>query len=106
MIERPYKAHVTKNKSIVHIVSAYGQECLGELKIDDKSDEIIAMLDVAFNEDNSRKRVGHAIQNFSVMNRIVLNLLKNEMMAKYGIKGKHSLFPYSSTLTTLGLPCG
>ena len=45
-------------------------------------------LDVAFNEDNSRKRAGHAAQNFSVVNRIALNLLKNEMTSKRGIKGK------------------
>jgi predicted transposase YbfD/YdcC len=32
-------------------------------------------LDVAFNEDNSRKRQGYAAQNFSVLNRIALNLL-------------------------------
>lgn len=45
-------------------------------------------LDVAFNEDNSRKRAGHAAQNFSVLNRIALNLLKNETSSKRGIKGK------------------
>jgi predicted transposase YbfD/YdcC len=45
-------------------------------------------LDVAFNEDNSRKREGHAAQNFSVLNRIALNLLKNETTTKCGIKGK------------------
>ena len=32
-------------------------------------------LDVAFNEDNSRKRTGQAAQNFSVLSRIALNLL-------------------------------
>jgi predicted transposase YbfD/YdcC len=46
------------------------------------------ILDVAFNEDNSRKREGHAAQNFSVLRRIALNLLKNEKSAKCGIKGK------------------
>ena len=46
------------------------------------------ILDVAFNEDNSRKREGHAAQNFSVLNRIALNLLKNEMTTKCGIKTK------------------
>ena len=45
-------------------------------------------LDVAFNEDNSRKREGHAAQNFSVLSRIALNLLKNEKTTKCGIKGK------------------
>jgi predicted transposase YbfD/YdcC len=45
-------------------------------------------LDVAFNEDNSRKRDGHAAQNFSVLSRIALNLLKNDKNAKCGVKGK------------------
>ena len=45
-------------------------------------------LDVAFNEDNSRKRAGYAAQNFSVLNRIALNILKNEKTNKRGIKGK------------------
>ncbi len=46
------------------------------------------VLDVAFNEDHSRKRAGYAAQNFSVINRIVLNLLKNELTVKQGIKSK------------------
>lgn len=46
------------------------------------------VLDVAFNEDQSRKRAGHAAENFSVINRIALNLLKNETSTKQGIKGK------------------
>jgi predicted transposase YbfD/YdcC len=33
-------------------------------------------LDVAFGEDKSRKRAGHAAQNFSLMSKIALNLLK------------------------------
>ena len=45
-------------------------------------------LDVAFNEDNSRKRAGYAAQNFSVLNRIALNILKNEKTNKREIKGK------------------
>ena len=46
------------------------------------------ILDVAFNEDNSRKRAGYAAQNFSVLNRIALNILKNEQTTKQGIKSK------------------
>ena len=36
------------------------------------------VLDVGFNEDHSRKRAGFAAQNYSLLNRIALNLLKNE----------------------------
>jgi predicted transposase YbfD/YdcC len=45
-------------------------------------------LDVAFNEDASRKRAGNAAQNYSVLLKIALNLLKNEKTEKQGIKGK------------------
>lgn len=46
------------------------------------------VLDVAFSEDLSRKRAGNAAQNFSLLNRIALNLLKQETTLKRGIKGK------------------
>jgi predicted transposase YbfD/YdcC len=44
--------------------------------------------DVAFDEDNSRKRSGFAAQNYSVLNRIALNLPKNEKTARVGVRGK------------------
>jgi predicted transposase YbfD/YdcC len=46
------------------------------------------VLDVAFNEDHSRKRAGYAAQNHSVPNRIALNIIKNEKTARIGIKSK------------------
>jgi predicted transposase YbfD/YdcC len=46
------------------------------------------VLDVGFSEDLDRKRAGHAAQNFSVLNRIALNLLKQDKTSKRGIKGK------------------
>ncbi|MBL4861511.1 MAG: ISAs1 family transposase [Crocinitomicaceae bacterium] len=45
-------------------------------------------LDVAFGEDASRKRKGNAAQNFSTLNKIALNLLKNEKTLKIGVKGR------------------
>ena len=45
-------------------------------------------LDVAFGEDASRKRTGNAAQNFSTLNKIALNLLKNEKTLKMGVKGR------------------
>ena len=45
-------------------------------------------LDVSFSEDQSRKRDGHAAQNFSLINRIALNLLKNEQSKKASVKGR------------------
>jgi predicted transposase YbfD/YdcC len=35
-------------------------------------------LDVSFNEDFNRLRSGNAAENFALMNKIALNLLKNE----------------------------
>jgi predicted transposase YbfD/YdcC len=46
------------------------------------------VLDAGFGEDLDRKRAGHAAQNFSLLNRIALNLLKQEKSLKRGIKGK------------------
>ncbi len=46
------------------------------------------VLDVGFGEVLSRKRAGHAAQNFSVLNRIALNMLKQDKTSKRGIKGK------------------
>jgi predicted transposase YbfD/YdcC len=46
------------------------------------------VLDVAFGEDLSRKRAGHAAENFSLLNRIALNLLKQDKTSKIGVHGK------------------
>ena len=45
-------------------------------------------LDVAFSEDASRKRNNNAAQNYSILLKIALNLLKNEKKEKQGIAGK------------------
>jgi predicted transposase YbfD/YdcC len=46
------------------------------------------VLDVGFGEDLDRKRAGHAAQNFSLLNRIALNLLRQEKTSRRSIKGK------------------
>ncbi len=46
------------------------------------------LLDVAFREDESRVRVGHAVENLALVRRLVLHLLKQERTAKLGIKAK------------------
>ena len=46
------------------------------------------VLDVGFGEDLDRKRAGNSAQNFSVLNRIALNLLKQDKTSKRGVHGK------------------
>ena len=46
------------------------------------------VLDIAFREDESRVRQGHAGQNLAVLRRLALNLLRQETTAKVGIKAK------------------
>ncbi len=45
-------------------------------------------LDVAFSEDASRKRNKNVAQNYSILLKTALNLLKNEKSEKQGIAGK------------------
>lgn len=49
------------------------------------------MLDVVFHEDQSRKRAGNAAQNFSLVNKIALTLLKKETSSKRSIKIRRKL---------------
>jgi len=46
------------------------------------------VLDVAFREDESRVRIGHAAHNFATIRRLATTLLKRETSAKGGIKAK------------------
>lgn len=46
------------------------------------------VLDIAFNEDQSRVRQGHAAENLAVIRHLVLNLLSQERSLKVGKKNK------------------
>ena len=46
------------------------------------------VLDVAFGEDNSRVRVGNSAENFSILRRMALNMLKSETTLKVGVAAK------------------
>jgi predicted transposase YbfD/YdcC len=46
------------------------------------------VMDVCFNEDQSRARTGYAAENLATLRRLALNLLKRDKTKKRGIKGK------------------
>lgn len=46
------------------------------------------VLDMAFNEDQSRARVGHSAENLAIIRRFALNLLKHNKTCKLGVKNK------------------
>jgi len=45
-------------------------------------------LDVAFREDECRKRKGHSAENFTIVRRIALNMIKNEKSITLGVKSR------------------
>jgi len=53
-------------------------------------------LDVGFNEDDCRVRLGNAAENFSIIRRIALNLLKKETSRKIGIQAKRKKSGWSN----------
>jgi predicted transposase YbfD/YdcC len=46
------------------------------------------VLDVAFREDESRVRAGHAAETFAILRHVALNVLRQERTAKIGVKAK------------------
>jgi hypothetical protein len=46
------------------------------------------LLDVAFRENRCRVRVGDAAENFAVLRRLALHLLRQETTVACGIQGK------------------
>jgi predicted transposase YbfD/YdcC len=61
-------------------------------------------LDVAFNEDNSRIRSGHAPENMSLIRHIALNLLSKETSTKIGKKAKRQKAGWDNGYLTKVLP--
>ncbi len=46
------------------------------------------VLDIAFREDDSRVRAGHADHSLAVLRHIALNLLRQEPSSRVGVKAK------------------
>lgn len=48
------------------------------------------VLDVAFDEDSNRTRIGNSAANLGIVRHIALNLIKNEKSSKVGVKTKRA----------------
>ncbi len=79
--ERRYYITSHKDKSAAFIADAIRSHWCVENKLH-------WQLDVSFNEDSNRLRSGYAAENVALMNKIALNLLKNERSVKVGVKNK------------------
>ncbi len=49
------------------------------------------VLDMAFDEDQSRARVGNAAENLAILRQVALNLIKQEKVEKVGVKTKRKM---------------
>jgi predicted transposase YbfD/YdcC len=58
------------------------------------------VLDVAFREDESRVRTGHAAENLALLRKLALTLLKRETTATVGIKAKRLMCGWDETYLT------
>ena len=63
------------------------------------------VLDMAFDEDHSRVRTGHADRNLAVIRHWALNLLKQERTTKVGIKPNAKRPAGISTTCSKSYPC-
>ena len=62
-------------------------------------------LDVSFNEDQWRSKLGNSAANIAVFNKMALNLLKKETTAKVGIKNKRLMAGWDETYLTKVIMC-
>lgn len=96
--ERYFKATAKKENETSYYISTLNEAAsisCGVRKHWGIENKVHWVLDVAFNEDLSRKRKGNAAQNYSNLNRIALNLLKKDD-AKVGIKSRRKMAGWSN----------
>lgn len=79
--ERRYFISSLKNKSHKSIAKAIRKHWCIE-------NQLHWVLDVSFNEDDSRIRIDNAPENLAIIRHIALNLLKQEKTLKVGLKNK------------------
>jgi predicted transposase YbfD/YdcC len=63
----------------------FGQAVRGHWGVEN---QVHWLLDVAFREDESRVRLGDGAENFAVLRRLALHLLKQETTTRTGLKGR------------------
>ncbi len=90
--ERTYKAGGEKQKEVRYYISSlqadaatFNQHIRSHWGIENR---LHWTLDVVFHEDQSQKRAGHAAENYALITRMALNLLKAEKTAKISMKNK------------------
>lgn len=96
--ERYFKATgIKENETSYYISTLQSSEIIanGVRKHWGIENKVHWVLDVAFNEDHSRKRAGNSAKNFSNIYRIALNLLKKDD-TKIGVKGKRKMAGWSN----------
>lgn len=54
-------------------------------------------LDMTFREDDSRMRTGHSAENFAMMRRIALSLVKRDSQSKRSLKRRRKICGYDNT---------
>ena len=58
------------------------------------------MLDIAFSEDASQTKNENGAENFAILRRIALNILKQDKCSKRSMKGKREKAGWSSKYLT------
>ena len=93
--ERCFKASGKTEKSIRYYIgsktgsaSFYQQKIRGHWEIENK---LHWTLDVDFQEDADRKRNKNAAQNFSLINKVAINILKNDKTKNISIRRKMNI---------------
>lgn len=93
--ERCFKSTGKIEKSIRYYIGSkpadaafYQKNIRGHWAIENK---LHWTLDVAFQEDADRKRNKHAAQNFSLINKVALNILKNDQTRNISIRRKKNI---------------
>jgi hypothetical protein len=77
-------------------VKRFARACRGHWSIENQLHWVV---DIAFDEDHSRTRKGHAAENLASIRHEALNLLKQEKTAKVGIKTKRKMCGWDHNLS-------